>query len=173
MARDLYSRPRTVRVNVSMFLLCLAATPACADAPITHDQLQADGVLMGARAQAGFSIGRGATQRANVVHLSTVLAVTSEGALQDADRFSSEVGHIHLHVRADGLDTARNVSFRWIHGDQAVVTSGELVSGGAMQHAASVEVRPHQVGPWRVEVVADDVRGEAPEVLYSREFTVE
>lgn len=156
-----------------MSLLGLAAMSACADAPITPDQLQADGVLMGARAQAGFSIGRGATQSANVVQLSTVLAVSSEGALQDADRFSAEVGQIHLHVRADGLDTARSVSFRWIHGDQAVIVPGELVSVGSMQHAASVDVRPHQVGPWRVEVVADDVRGEAPEVLYSREFTVE
>jgi hypothetical protein len=172
-ARDLYSTPRIVRVTVSLFLLGLVATTACADAPITPDQLQADGVLKGARAQAGFSIGRSETQRASVVQLSTVLAVTAEGALQDADRFAADVGEIHLHVRADGLDNARAVSFRWIHGDQAVVTSGELVSGGAMQHAASVEVRPHQVGPWRVEVVADDMRGEAPEVLYSREFTVE
>lgn len=156
-----------------MFLLSLAATPACADAPITSDQLAADGVLRGARAQAGFSIGRGATQSANVVQLSTVLAVTSGGALEDADRFAADVGQIHLHVRADGLDSARSVSFRWIHGDQAVVVPGELVSVGSLQHAASVDVRPHQVGPWRVEVVADDIRGEAPEVLYSREFTVE
>lgn len=172
MAWDLYVRPRTVRAFASMSLVCLALS-ACADAPITPDQLEADGVLRGARAQAGFSVGRGAQQSANVVQLSSVLAVAAEGALQDSDRFSAEVGQIHLHVRADGLDTARSVSFRWIHGDQAVVVPGELVSGGALRYAASIDVRPHQVGPWRVEVVADDVRGEPPEVLYSREFTVE
>ena len=153
--------------------LAASLSSACADAPITSDQLEADGVLRGARAQAAFSLEPGAVQRANVVQLSSVLATQSEGALEDQDRFSAHVGTIHLHVRADGMDGARAVSFRWIHGDQAIIVPGTLSAAGALSHATSVEVRPHQVGPWRVEVATEGRDGEQPEVIYSREFTLE
>jgi hypothetical protein len=150
---------------------------ACADAPITPDQLEADGVLRGAPRQqsdqAAFSAARGTMQRASVVALSSVLATQQGGALEDSDHFVASVGIIHLHVRADGIESPRPVVFRWIHGDQAIVVPGTLVSSGALQHAASVEVRPHQVGPWRVEVATAGTSAEAPEVIYSREFTIE
>jgi hypothetical protein len=150
-----------------------ALTSACADAPITPDQLEADGVLRGARAQASFSVGRGAMQQANVVQLSSVLATQQEGALEDRDVFPASVGTIHLHVRADGIETPRPVSFRWIHGDQATVVPGTLSPAGALRHGASVDVQPHQVGPWRVEVATEGSAGEPPEVIYTREFTLE
>lgn len=157
--------------------LLLLSVPACADAPITPDQLEADGVLRGTPRQqsdqASFSAPRGAVQRASVVALSSVLATQQGGALEDRDHFVASVGAIHLHVRADGIESPRPVSFRWIHGDQAIVVPGTLETSGALQHAASVEVRPHQVGPWRVEVATQGSSAEPPEVIYSREFTVE
>jgi hypothetical protein len=159
-------------------LSCLfVALAACADAPITADQLEADGVLRGAPRQqsdqSAFSVPKGAVQRASVVALSSVLATQQEGALEDRDHFDASVGAIHLHVRADGIESPRPVAFRWIHGDQAIVVPGMLATSGALQHAASVEVRPHQVGPWRVEVATAGTSTEPPEVIYSREFTVE
>jgi hypothetical protein len=160
-----------------LFSLALGAVllPACADAPITPDQLEPDGVLRDAahHDQAAFSAPRGEMQRASVVALSSVLATQAEGALEDSDHFVASVGVIHLHVRADGIESPRPVSFRWIHGDQAIVVPGTLTTSGALHHAASVEVRPHQVGPWRVEVATDGSSGEPPDVIYSREFTVE
>jgi hypothetical protein len=164
-----------VRVPQPLFRLAVVATlaSACADAPITPDQLEADGVLRGARAQAGFSVERGAIHQASVVQLSSVLATQHAGALEDRDVFPASVGVIHLHVRADGIDTPRVVSFRWIHGDQAIVVPGSLSPAGALHHGASVEVQPHQVGPWRVEVATEGLPGEPPEVIYTREFTLE
>lgn len=175
MARDLYGAPHTVRVSLSVLALAVLASfaGACADAPITSDQLEADGLLRGARDQAAFSIERGAIQRASIVQLSSVLATQADGGLEDRDTFSASVGVVHLHVRADGIDTPRPVSFRWIHGDQATVVPGVLAPTGALGHAASVEIQPHQVGPWRVEVATPGTEGEPPEVLYTREFTVE
>lgn len=67
----------------------------------------------------------------------------------------------------------RPVSFRWIHGDQAIVVPGTLSPAGALRHGASVDVQPHQVGPWRVEVATEGSAGEPPEVIYTREFTLE
>ncbi|MBX7079669.1 MAG: hypothetical protein K1X88_10810 [Nannocystaceae bacterium] len=159
-------------------LASLAPAWGCADAPITSDQLEADGLLRtpppeSTRDQSQFSIDRAAPQRAAVVHLSSVLANEATGAVQDRDRFAADVGTIHLHVRADGIDAPRAVTFRWIHGDSAIVVPGTLGPASTLQHAASVEVAPHQVGPWRVEVAAQPADGDAPEVLYTREFTVE
>ncbi len=166
--------PLNVRALHPLTCLALvAALAACADAPITSDQLEADGLLRGARDQAAFSIEPSAMRRASVVQLSSVLATQSEGALEDRDVFAAAAGVIHLHVRADGIDTARPVSFRWIHGDVATVVAGTLEPAGALSLAASVEVLPHQVGPWRVEVTTGGNADGPPEVIYTREFTVE
>lgn len=157
-------------------LLTVLFVVACADAPITADQLEADGVLRGAPRQpdqAAFSAHRGEMRQASIVALSSVLAVQNAGALEDRDHFDANVGAIHLHVRADGIESPRPVSFRWIHGDQAIVVPGTLASSDTMMYAASVEVRPHQVGPWRVEVATTGSGAEPPEVIYSREFTIE
>ena len=77
-------------------------------------------------------------------------------------------------MRADGLPSARAVSFRWIHGDTAVIERGALVGSSRLALASSVAVAPHQVGPWRVEVLAEPTdAAEPPEVLFTREFTIE
>ncbi|MBK6919106.1 MAG: hypothetical protein IPH07_17050 [Deltaproteobacteria bacterium] len=165
-------------MRLPLRLLALLVLPAaCADAPITDDQLEADGLLRGspaaARDQANFSVDRAAPQRAAFVQLSAVLAAEAEGAVQDRERFAADVGTVHLHVRADGIDSARPVTFRWIHGDQATVLAGTIGGASTLEHASSVDIAPHQVGPWRVEVAAETVHGEPPEVLYTREFVVE
>jgi len=150
------------------------ALSACADAPITSDQLEADGVLRDVRDQAAFSASPAAPQRASFVQLSAVLAAEQSGALRDADRFASDVGTVHLHLRADGLPSTRPVSFRWIHGDTAIIERGSLSDGRRLALASSVAVAPHQVGPWRVEVLAEPAdSGEPPEVIFTREFVIE
>lgn len=179
LARDLYEGTHTVRCSLHLLALIglgLGLAPACVDAPITTDQLEADGMLREvgtAREQAAFSV-RAAPQRsASVVQLSAVLATESAGALTDRDRFEAAVGVIHLHVRADGIDSPKAVTFRWIHGDQAIVTPGTLGPAGALELASSVEVAPHQIGPWRVEVAAQTSADAPPEVLFVRHFAVD
>ncbi|HWB75790.1 MAG TPA: hypothetical protein VG755_12570 [Nannocystaceae bacterium] len=154
--------------------VALLALSACADAPITSDHLEPDGVLRGARDQAAFSASPAAPQRASFVQLSAVLAAEQSGALRDADRFAADVGTVHLHLRADGLPSARAVSFRWIHGDTATIERGTLTDGRQLALASSVAVAPHQVGPWRVEVLAEPADSrEPPEVIFTREFVIE
>lgn len=161
-------------VRVSRLLAAVLVLSACADAPITSDQLEPDGALRTPRDQAAFSVDPAAPQRASFVQLSAVLAAESSGALRDADRFGADVGSLHLHLRADGLASARPVSFRWIHGDTAVIERGAIGEGTRLTLASSVAVAPHQVGPWRVEVLAEGAdTGEPPEVIFTREFTIE
>ena len=166
-------RRTPVRVSGPILVVALVLS-ACADAPITSDQLEPDGALRDARDQAAFSASRAAPQLASFVQLSAVLAAESSGALRDADRFAAEIGTVHLHLRADGLASARAVSFRWIHGDTAVIERGTLVDGHRLSLASSVAIAPHQVGPWRVEVLAETGEaGEPPEVIFTREFSIE
>jgi hypothetical protein len=166
-------RRTAVRVSGPFILLALALS-ACADAPITSDQLEPDGALRDARDQAAFSASPAVPQRASFVQLSAVLAAEASGALRDADRFAAEVGNVHLHLRADGLAAARAVSFRWIHGDTAVIEQGTLTDGHRLALASTVAIAAHQVGPWRVEVLAETGdAGEPPDVIFAREFTIE
>jgi type IV pilus biogenesis protein CpaD/CtpE len=161
-------------VRVVLSLVASLVLAGCADQPITSDQLEPGGMLRDVRDQAAFSVDHAEPQRASFVQLSTVLAAEASGALRDADRFDAEVGTVHLHVRADGLATARSVSFRWIHGDTATIERGVLVDGRHLALASSVPIAPHQVGPWRVEVLAQPAdAAEPPEVLFTREFTIE
>lgn len=166
-------RRTPVRVSLLATVAALGLS-ACADAPITSDQLAHDGVLRDARDQAAFSASPAAPQRASLVQLSAVLAAEPSGALRDADRFASDVGTVHLHLRADGLPSARAVSFRWIHGDTAIIERGTLTDARHLALASSVAVAPHQVGPWRVEVLAEPAdAGEPPDIIFTREFTIE
>lgn len=162
------------RAVKTILLAAALGASACADAPITSDQLEPDGVLRGVRDQAAFSASPAAPQRASFVQLSAVLAAEQSGALRDADRFDADVGTVHLHLRADGLPSARAVSFRWIHGDAAIIERGTLTDARHLALASSVAVAPHQVGPWRVEVLAEPPdAGEPPDVIFTREFTIE
>jgi hypothetical protein len=166
------SAAHPVRVLFSIAAALVLA--GCADQPITSDQLEPGGMLRDVRDQAAFSVDRAAPQRASFVQLSTVLAAESSGALRDGDSFDAEVGTVHLHLRADGLASARQVSFRWIHGDTATIERGTLEDGRQLSLASSVAIAPHQVGPWRVEVLAEpEGAGVPPDVLFAREFTIE
>ena len=153
----------------------------CADAPITQDQLREDGELrqqapaVRSAEQAAFhrAGGQPVTQRA--AQISAVLAEGASGPLSDQSRFESDVGTVHLHLRADGLTEPREVVFRWTHelsGD-AVLVPGTLLPAETLRHVATHEIGPGQTGAWTVEVLA-----EAPgpdglaEVLWQRGFEV-
>jgi len=177
LARDAHSPAPVRAVVVVAFGLCSAlAFGACADAPITPDQLEADGQLKPARSgggQSAFGARPAMPRTASVVQVEAVLAATPNGALDDASTFPPDVGTVHLHVRADGLGRERDVSFRWTHGEHSLVIPGELVPSGQFVLAASIDVQPDQTGTWRVDVVAEPMRaGEVPEVLLSREFLI-
>lgn len=182
MARDAHCRA-AVRALASVafaasFVLGGAFAPismiGCADAPITPDQLEADGQL--ARpggGQSAFAADRGTPRRASVVKIDAVLATAPTGAIEDMSTFPPDVGTVHLHVRADGLGSERDVAFRWTHGEHTLVVPGGLVPTSQYVLAASIDVQPDQTGRWLVEVVTKPPRpGEAPEVLFSREFVI-
>jgi hypothetical protein len=172
-----------VRVIVCA-LVPLAATLgviACADAPITPDQLEADGQLRAPTGQAAFSA-QSRTVLQQATQFSAVLAAEGEGALVDASSFPADVGTVHLHMRADGLSAQRPVMFRWTWGDQSVLVPGTLLPSSTLTLASSFDIGPDEAGPWRVEVVEQvpaDTAASAgvpveptERVLFSREFEV-
>lgn len=148
------------------------ALTACADAPVTADQLQADGQLRNpALEQSAFSAqDRTTTQRA--AQISAILAAEAEGALFDTNSFSADVGQIHLHLRADGIDGQRPVVFRWTHRGSAASMEGTLTPGDSMALAASLPVDPERTGPWRVEILGAPSPGGEPVVLFERDFEI-
>jgi hypothetical protein len=154
--------------------LALAAVlgPACVDAPITPDQLEANGQLRNPPLeQSAFSAqGWATTQRA--AQISAVLAAEAEGALNDANRFPVDVGQINLHLRADGIDGPRPVVFRWTHRGQAALVDGILAPGDTLALATSFPIDPKRTGTWKVEVLGSPNAGEEPVVLFEREFDV-
>jgi len=153
--------------------LALAAVlvPACVDAPITHDQLDATGQLRNpALEQSAFSAQDSVTtQRA--ARISAVLAAEAVGPLNDAVRFPADVGQVNLHLRADGLDGPRPVVFRWTHRGQATLVDGTLTPGDTLALAASVPVDPKRTGTWKIEVLEPTTDGNSV-VLFEREFDV-
>lgn len=154
--------------------LALAAVllPACVDAPVTPDQLEANGQLRNpALEQSAFSAqGSTATQRA--AQISAVLAAEADGPLDDSVRFPADVGQVNLHLRADGIDGPRPVVFRWTHRGQAALVEGTLTPGDTLALATSFPIDPSLTGPWRVEVLGHAATGEEPVVLFEREFDV-
>ncbi len=147
------------------------ALGACADAPVTQDQLDAAGALRGG--QATFSVGvRAAPEPASVVQLELALSGDAT-ASQNTSTVSGDGGQVVLHARAAGLTVPRPTWIRWIHGDQSFESQALLVGGDAWSELATLELAPHQVGPWIVEVLAEPSSpGEPAEVLVSREFSV-
>lgn len=147
------------------------ALGACADAPITPDQLDAAGALRGGQSAFAFD-GRAPSQRAALVHLELALGSDPDAA-NDSTTVGAASGRVFLHARALGLSAPRAVSIRWIHGDQSFESSATLVADEAWSELATLELAPHQVGPWVVEVLAEPpAPGEPAEVLLTREFTV-
>lgn len=149
----------------------------CVDAPITADQMQADGTLRGGYAggvqHAALSAEPG--QVAQAVRVSAVLASQSEGPLEDRAEFTADVGTVYLHVRADGLLASRRVVYRWKHDDFVVEVPGTLLASDALALGTSFDIAPEQAGHWEVDVLADTA-GQPPgterQVLFHREFVV-
>ena len=95
-----------MRASVALGLVLAASLPACADAPITPDQLEPDGQLRASRPGGSPSAyaatlqgGRTSPQRASVVQFDAVLASTPTGTPEDMSTFPPDVGTVHLHVR--------------------------------------------------------------------------
>lgn len=153
--------------------LALAAVlvPACVDAPITHDQLEANGQLRNASLeQSAFSAQSWATTE-RAAQISAVLAAEAEGPLNDAVEFPADVGQVNLHLRADGIDGPRPVVFRWTHRGQATLVEGILVPGDTLALASNVPIDPKRTGTWKIEVLGPTTDGDSV-VLFEREFDV-
>lgn len=156
---------------IPVALLAVVAS-ACADAPITADQLERDGQLRSpSLRQSAFSAQeRVTTQRA--AQISAVLAAEASGPLEDANRFPTTVGEVNLHLRADGIDGERPVVFRWTHRGDAANVKGTLQPGDTMAHAISFPIDPERTGPWKVEILGAPTTGSEPVVLFERSFEI-
>ncbi|EDM79841.1 hypothetical protein PPSIR1_32118 [Plesiocystis pacifica SIR-1] len=172
----------------------LALTAACADAPITAADLQADGQLRERPTSqqnvlAAVPASRPQAQRAERLAVTGLLASEAEGALEDTTRFSVEGESIHLHLRADDLAEPRPVTFVWTHGDERRETLGFLQPSETLSMAASLPLtRPlvrdpdlqddsdgdfdpaAHLGLWQVEVYSTDSTGRS--LVFEREFEV-
>jgi hypothetical protein len=146
----------------------------CADAPVTADQIQEDGTLRASQglAQSSFSAQTAVPAVQTATQISAILAAQSGGAIDDAARFSADVGTVHLHLRAEGLVDAREVWFRWSHADTTVLLPGRLEPAPEMRLASSFDIDPQHVGPWRVEVLGALSLQSEPTVLFERTFEV-
>ncbi len=158
--------------RIALLGLAVCAT-ACVDAPITSDQLEPDGQLRKpALEQAAFSA-RETVEPLRAARISAVLAAESKGALQDANRFPSDVGRVNLHLRADGIDGPRPVVFRWTHDGEAAQITGRMAPGDTLELATSFPIDPAHTGLWQVEVFGEPASaGEEPTLLFERTFEV-
>ena len=182
LARDPHAR-LTVRRTITTPALLLAQVwlcASCADAPIEAENLRPDGQLRpSAYQQAGF-VAAEAPRAQRAVAVSAVLAAQPHGPLEDALSFPADVGAVHLHLRADGLERPRPVLVRWTSpadGDTASPRTEEILAvlapGRALSLAASHRVEPEQAGTWTVEVLGLPLDGEPAPVLFSRSFQIE
>lgn len=180
-------------LTVASLALC-----ACADEAITPAHLDADGALRYDVAhQSSLSSSASQTRFATApaAAIDAVLARESGGALEDDTEFASDVGRINLHLRTSGLAGARPVSIRWIREDvvaegttgstpvgtdapaagpaaaaaPAIEHDGVLQPSDKLVWADALEVRPGDVGAWRVEIRG--ITASAP-LLYERHFTI-
>lgn len=170
-------------------------TAACADAPITAADLQADGQLREQQADSQQSVhaasetNRPKAQVAERLQVTGLVAAQADGPLEDATRFALDSESIYLHLRADGLTQPRPVTFVWLHGDQRRETMGFLQPSETLSLAASLplaryveeamavtppaeQVEPDplaQTGVWKVEVYGAD---SSRNLVFEREFEV-
>jgi len=162
----------TTSLRIVPFLAIAVLGSACVDAPITPDQLEADGQLRApALGQSAFSAQERATPH-RAAQISAVLAAQADGPLEDANRFPSDVGQINLHLRADGLDGDRPVVFRWTHRGDAALVDGSLAPGETLALAATFSIDPERTGPWKVEILGPPASGGEPVVLFERGFEI-
>jgi hypothetical protein len=84
-----------------------------------------------------------------------------------SSEFAPDVGKIYVFTRVVGVSGAGSVTHRWIFGDETVAEVKLDVEGSSWRTWSSKNIMPHQVGPWKVEVV-----GEEGTVLKTLEFTV-
>jgi hypothetical protein len=175
-------------------------TAACADAPITAADLQADGQLREQPADSQQSVHAASetnlpkAQVAERLQVTGLVAAQADGPLEDATRFALDSESIYLHLRADGLTQPRPVTFVWLHGDQRRETMGFLQPSETLSLAASLplaryveegmavtlppdqvdgQVEPDplaQAGVWKVEVYSADPSGK--NLVFEREFEV-
>lgn len=151
----------------------------CVDAPITPDQLEDNGALrQGAGmpavgGQAAFSAVDTPAVVQRATQISAVLADVGDGPLNDRSSFDWDVGTVHLHLRADGIDEPRAVVFRWTHEGVSTIAPGTLLPAETLRHVATHSIQPDQTGAWTVEVLS-----EAPgpdgiaDVLWQRRFEI-
>jgi hypothetical protein len=174
-------------------------TAACADAPITAADVQADGQLRQQQADSQQSVhaatetNRPKARVAERLQVTGLVAAQADGPLEDATRFALDSESIYLHLRADGLTQPRPVTFVWLHGDQRRETMGFLQPSETLSLAASLPLArfveegmavalPNQLaeqtepdplaqaGVWKVEVYGADPSG--PNLVFEREFEV-
>jgi hypothetical protein len=167
------SAPGSVLTTHRLILLALAAVlPACVDAPITPDQLEANGQLRNPPLEQSAFSAQGWSTPQRAAQISAVLAAEAEGPLNDANRFPVDVGHINLHLRADGIDGPRPVVFRWTHRGHAALVEGTLAPGDTLALATRFPIDPQRSGTWKLEILDAPAAGEEPGVLFEREFEV-
>lgn len=184
---------RTSLIAVAALLL----SAACADAPITAADLQADGQLRQTSAQQQQSIHATSEvprpQRAERLGVTGLLAAQADGPLEDAARFSLGSEAVYLHLRADDLSEPRPVTFVWVHGEQRRETMGFLqpaetialaasfplaryLSGelGGLGEFAGADADPADrlvlIGEWQVQVYSADANGR--NLLFERDFEI-
>jgi len=183
---------RTPLIVAALVLGAFMIAAGCADAPITAADLQDDGQL---REQAGqqqsvhaASVQQPKAQVAEHLRVTGIVAAVADGPLEDATRFSLDAESIHLHLRADGLDEPRPVTFVWLHGDQRRETLGFLQPSETISPVASfplaryveegLALPPSEdefdpaslLGPWKVEVYSTDATGRS--LVFEREFEI-
>jgi hypothetical protein len=171
-------------------------TVACADAPITAADIQADGQLRETASQTQQSVHAASeqspkAQRAEHLRVTGLLAAQADGALEDATRFSGASEVVYLHLRADDLSEPRPVTFVWSHTESyrretmgflqpsetislaASLPVASLVADAEAAAAELTDVIPGEavpnpiVGEWKVEVYSTDA---SRSLLFAREF---
>ncbi len=189
---------RPVR-NSLIAAAALTLIAACADAPITAADIQADGQLRQVNSQQSVhatSEQAPKAQRAEHLRVTGLLANQADGPLEDATRFSTDGEAIYLHLRADDLSEPRPVTFVWTHngewGEHRRETMGFLQPAETISLAASlplaryVEAEAELVvdpetgalpegavltaGEWKLEVFSTDASGRS--LVFERDFEV-
>jgi hypothetical protein len=131
-------------IAAALLLAGFTASAACADAPITAADLQADGQLRKHESSSQQSVHaasdthRPKAQLAERLRVTGLVAAQADGPLEDATRFSLETEGIHLHLRADNLTQPRPVTFVWLHGEQRRETMGFLQPSETISLVASL-----------------------------------
>lgn len=150
--------------------LALLFTAACADAPITAADIQANGQLRQTVATSQQSVHAASeqpkAQRAEHLRVTGLLATQADGPLEDATRFSLANEAIHLHLRADDLSEPRPVTYVWIHsgesGEHRRETMGFLQPAETLSLAASLPLARYLDNEFEIEgLPAAELDGEA------------